>query len=294
MTTLTPSRDAFLNAPIDEVARLAPKAIVYAAAGTRRSALLAGQSTQNHEFAHWLQAQLLGVTDTIFRHGVEHIFTLAIGPGQFSEVGHYRDRVIEWFETGLLSPEALAGYRRLGCRVRLWGDFGIAPMARIAQRLDEETGDLGPHTLWHLVIPSRDWLWECILSRSQKMNALTRRDAIRAVYGLDLPDVTLYISFGKPVISSDLLPPLLADKVDCYWTQRPGYTLTDQELRFILYDSIYTRSTWRSDKTGRANHVVDMAGLWQRELVLGLGDRHGPFWYPRHQSGMHGTESHVD
>ena len=111
--------------------------------------------------------------------------------------------------------------------------------------------------------------------------ACTRAEAIHALYGEDVPLITLYLAFGKPTISADLLPPLLAGPVQCYWTQRPGYQLTTDELRLVLFDNAFLRKTWREDKTGRAEQAMATRAAWEQGPILGLGMRIGPFWYPR-------------
>jgi hypothetical protein len=134
--------------------------------------------------------------------------------------------------------------------------------------------------LWCLVISDNELLWRQILSTAVAQQATTRAAAIRACYEEDVPPVTLYLAFGKPVVAPDLLPPLLMDKVQCYWTQRPGYRLSEQELRSILYDYAFMRPTWQADKSTRAQAALAERSAWERGPILGLGRRLGPFWYP--------------
>jgi hypothetical protein len=117
-------------------------------------------------------------------------------------------------------------------------------------------------------------------SAAGRSGAQTRRDSIRALYGEDIPLATMMVAFGKPVISPDQVPPLLVGKMDCYWTQRPGYRMTERELRTMLYDHAYVRRTWRTDKTGRAEEALAFRRAWEEGPTLGLGIRLGPFWYP--------------
>jgi len=79
---------------------------------------------------------------------------------------------------------------------------------------------------------------------------------------------------------ADLLPPLLAGEVQCYWIQRPGYLYDEQLLRRILYDYAYLRPTWRLDKSSRYDTLEANRSLWQQPLVLGYGKHVGAFWYP--------------
>ena len=201
-------------------------------------------------------------------------------PGQFAEVGRYRDRLLAWIEWGLTGPEATADFVRLGWRVRLLADESPA-MTNIRRKLGELPQPATAPTLWFLVVPDAEAPWRWIFDAVLRTGARTQPEAIRALYGEDVPLVTLYLSFGKPTLAPFLVPPLLAGVVQCYWTQRPGYALTDLEWRQILYDYAYLRPTWTADKTGRAEEILTNRTVWEQGPILGLGTRVGPFWYPQ-------------
>lgn len=274
----TPTFAEFLALPATAIHDVVPATIVYAPAGTRRSAVLAGVA--NDAYAQWSRTQMIRACRLLFDHGVQHIFTISVTPGQFAEVGAYREKLLDWVEWGLTGPEALADYRELGWRVRMPCCDEIPRLADAAERLRQETASASGKTLWCMVIPDDEAPWRWILQALARSKATTRQQAIRALYGEDVPLTTLYLSFGKPIVAPDLLPPLLMDKVQCYWTQRPGYSLTAPELRSILYDYAYLRPTWQQDKTGRADAVLATRTAWEKGPVLGLGLRLGPFWYP--------------
>lgn len=84
-------------------------------------------------------------------------------------------------------------------------------------------------------------------------------EAVRALYGEDIPLISLFLGFGKPVIAPELLPPLLGGAVNCYWSQRPGYQFSEAEFRRILYDHAFVRSTWQADKSGRGEEALATA-----------------------------------
>jgi hypothetical protein len=118
------------------------------------------------------------------------------------------------------------------------------------------------------------------LLAAQQTQLPTRADAIRVLYGEDIPPATLYLAFGKPMISLALIPPLLVGQLQCYWCQQPGFTLTETQLRTILYDFAYLRPTWRAEKLERAKQALAHREAWEEAPILGLGMRLGPFWYP--------------
>ena len=269
--------EEFLAAPLAEIMRVAPSSMVYAASGTRRQAALAGIDSSSNAYAQWSHMQALNAVDLLFAHGVLHVFTLLAGPGQFHEVGAYRAHLLDWIEWGLASQEALAEFRNRGWSARLLCDEGIPQLDRTRQRLATLTG---PVTVWFQVIPDSEAPWRWLLDAAHRSKARTRAELAQALYGEEVPPVKLYLAFGKPVIAPELLPPLLADTVQCYWSQRPGYALATEELRRILYDYAYLRPTWQADKTGRAEEALAHADVWRNGSILGLGQRLGPFWYP--------------
>jgi hypothetical protein len=277
---LHPSLEQFLAAPIGDVAEVMPETVVYTPGGTRRSAMLAGISPQSDEYARWTRKRMIASYDLLFRFGARHIFTTMIRPGQFAEIGRYRERLLEWLEWGLTGPEALADYARLGWRVRLMGAESMPELQPIAERLLSSTPTQSRATLWYQVVAEPGASWQWLLRAAQHAQARTQAEAIRALYGEDIPLAKLYLSFGKPMFVADLLPPLLAGEVQSYWIQRPGYLQDEQLLRRILYDYAYLRPTWRLDKSSRYDTLTASHSLWQQPLVLGYGRHVGAFWYP--------------
>lgn len=271
--------DDFLKAPVAEVAGYAPASIVYAPSGTRRGAALAGVPLQGAQFAHWMHQGMVNACDILFTHGVRNIFTLAIGSGQFDETGDYPDQMVDWLEWGLTDPKILAEYDALGWRVRLLTDD--APrLRRIADQLHAHELQRHTKTLWYTVATTAESPWGWIIQAIVRSGARSRRDAVYSLYGEDVPLVTLFLSFGKPIVTAELFPPLLVGKVQCYWSQRPGYALTVHDWRLILYDYAFLRTTWQADKSDRTKDVLNYRTLWERGPILGLGQRLGPFWYP--------------
>ena len=101
-----------------------------------------------------------------------------------------------------------------------------------------------------------------------------------ATYGEDIPPATVMVSFGKPIITDALVPPLLMGPMECYWSQNVGYSLNDRDVRSIFYDAKNVRT---ADFDALASTQFEK--LDEQEMgVIGLGQRLGPFWYPA--SGM--------
>ena len=271
-----PSLKEFLSLAIDDIRPTVPATVVYTMGGTRRAAAIAGLKPESDDYIHWTREKMVQGVNLLFQYGVQHVFVMAITPDNYRESGAYRQRLIDFTDWGIAGPEALADYVRFGWRVRLLGSNDIPELQPTAERLRLHTAHRSDHSLWCLAVPDEDAPWRQIL----QTNAQTRQNAIKKIYGEDIPLITMFLSTGKPAINLNLLPPLLIGKVQCYWRQQPGHSLTEQEWRTILYDYAYMRSTWRQDKEGRAEKAVAYLDTWQKAPTLGIGSRLGPFWYP--------------
>ena len=103
--------EEFLNGPIENVRKIAPATMIFAAGGTRRNAALAGAPTTGQEYALWAYHQMMDCFEIFFEHGVQHIITHAIIPTQYQEVTpDYREKLLSWVDVVLAGPEAMRDY----------------------------------------------------------------------------------------------------------------------------------------------------------------------------------------
>lgn len=275
-----PTLEQFLAGPVEEVAAVAPASVIFAAGGTRRSAALSGVRPDSAGYASLSRERMVACFARLFRLGVRHLCTSLLRPGQLAEVGPYRDQVLRWVLWGAAGPEALDDYRRHGWRVRLIGADGHPGLEEAAHTLVEATADSDGPTLWYHVAATRETLWERVLAAALSSGARTQAELIRALYGEDIPPAQVQIGFGKPLVTNDIVPLLLYAETQCYWVQRPGYDLDESLLRRIIYDYVYNRPTWVSDKSARYECIEQHRALWESPTVLGVGRRVGGFWYP--------------
>lgn len=275
------SFNEFLAIPKSEISSSVPQTMIFAAGGTRRSAVLAGISPNGNAYAQWAYDQMIACFELFFDHGVRHIITHAIIPSQYQEITHnYREQLLNWVDWVLAGPQAIKGYQDRGWKIRLLGAESLPEIMPITHRLQDLTAPSDAPTLWYTVTPTESSPWEILLEAVKRSGATTQTEAIIAQFGEYIPPATLYIGSGKPGVFPAVVPPLLMGKMQCYWTQRPGFILERETIRAILYDYAYTRKTWRKDKSGRAEQVLKARDIWQQAPILGLGVRLGPFWYP--------------
>jgi hypothetical protein len=275
-----PALEAFLAAPAEQVAQVAPPTVIFAVGGTRRSAALAGIAPGSDEYAHLSRERMVSCLAQFYHLGVRHLFTSVLRPGQLAEVGRYRQRLLSWLDWGLAGPEALEDYRRLGWRVRLLGADSLPELLPTVERLAAATPAASERTLWLYVAPQRGALWAQMLAAAQATRAATQEALIEALFGEAVPQAGLYIGFGKPLITNDIVPLALCGETQCYWIQRPGYELDEPMIRRMLYDYVYLRPTWVQDKTERYAQAREQRALWESRAILGTGVRVGGFWYP--------------
>jgi hypothetical protein len=219
--------------------------------------------------------------DLFFSHGVHHIITHAIIPSQYQEVTKgYRDKLITWVEWNLSNPDAITDFQRKGVRVCLLGAEYLPELLPLADTMQNIPAPADAPTIWFTVTPTEATPWEALLDAIHRSGAQTQEEAIKAQFGEPIPPASLYIGSGKPGIFPAVVPPLLMGKMQCYWSQRPGFITDIKTVKAILYDFAFARKTWTKDKTGRAEKVLENKEIWEEAPILGLGLRLGPFWYP--------------
>lgn len=278
-----PSLEEFVETPREQLVAqaIAPQTMIYATGGTRRSAVLAGIDPSSDRYAAFGFEGMQRCCELMFSYGVQHIFSTLIRPGQLAERGRYRERLLTWVAEGIAGDAALATFARLGWRVRIVGAEYIPELGLAAERLVAATPPRWQRTLWWAVAPDPGAPWRSILSAALREGARTREEAIAALYGEVVPLASLYLAFGKPILVPDIIPPLLEGDIQCYWSQQPGYSLTDERWRHILYDYAYLRRTWSADSATRDLAALEQRAVWEQAGVLGVGQALGPFWFPR-------------
>lgn len=289
-----PTLEEFLVAPEAEVAEVAPTTMIYAPAGTRRHALFEGIEPLSEQYVQWARAASMRCFDLIFRHGVRHLITLAFAPKTLRETHQYQAQFVQRVDWALAGPESLADYQHLDCRVRFIGVDSMPEFQATVERLRTATATQSERTLYWYSIPHEDTPWNELFRLAQQTEVRTRADAIRALYGEDIPPASLYLCFGKPIISTEFAPPLLLGHAQGYWTQQAGYRLTERELRTIFYDYAYLRTTWYPEKLERNRQALAYRRAWEEGPTLGLGMPLGPFWYPAPMSSPAWTRTETE
>ena len=282
---MRPTLAEFLQQPIDLVNEIVPETVVYSCAGSRRQAALAGVPATGNAFAQWSHEQMLKTISMLMSYQIRHLFVPLLLPNQFKEqTPNYREKLEGWVEWGIASQMMLDFYRTNQWRVRLLGTEQLPNLHATAEHLYQTDQASEQQTLWWYIVPDQEQAWQTIFGATQQHTITNRAEAIQAIYGEAIAPAELFISFGKPMLNAHVIPPLLVGELQCYWTQKPGYTLSEEEFRQILYDFAFLRKTWQADKTERTQAALAFRQHWERGPILGLGQQLGPFWYPQSTS----------
>lgn len=100
----------------------------------------------------------------------------------------------------------------------------------------------------------------------------SRQDLIKAYYGLPIADLGLYLGFAQPALFD--VPLLSTGQVDLYATLTPSPTLTERQLREILYDHLVTRRVPEADYDALSDEAQERLAEYNRHFhgaTLGVG-----------------------
>ncbi|MCP5467866.1 MAG: hypothetical protein H7A32_01180 [Deltaproteobacteria bacterium] len=278
-----PSLEEFIQFPLEKIKTYAPQTMIYVPSGTRRDAVLHNKKDHGQELYQYSLDRMIEAYQNIFDHGIKYLFNTAVIPSLFEEsTPGYQENLWRWLDQGLAGGPTLAEFQRRGWRVRIIFGEKFPQLKAAQERLIQNCPKTSEHNLWFNIVEDFGMMWRRILSSVQGVNFKKLSELSEHIYEMEIPTAGLYVATGKPTLSPDLFPPfVMRDRMECYWSEKPGYSLDARQLREILYDSYFVRKTWRKDKTGRAAAALEQRYMWENAPTIGLGQRVGPFWYPQ-------------
>jgi hypothetical protein len=297
----------FQNLSTSEVAAIVrergPRSVVFAAGGTTRWYILNYLDGWPEDMNYWQEyihhggRRFMEIAQLLFDHGVHTLFTHAIVPGQLEGKGQgYLPRALtSGMESLAASPGFLRFYDEYGVAVRFYGDYRqvledseyrdvLAHFDQVA----EQTSTNEHHRLFWGFNSSQDQIspmLELAVQYYQQHGwAPTREEIIHAYYGEPLEPVDVYIGFNRPR-TANLMPPLLDNRADLYFTVGLSFDFSQTQLRSILYDHLYARRGRHRDYGELpATAFSEMQTFYRlnQEKVTGLGRRYqsGAIWHP--------------
>lgn len=294
----------------DIVRQRGTKTAVFAAGGTTRWFILNHLEGWPTDMSYWPGylrqggQRFLEIARLFFDHGIHTLFTHAIVPGQLEGgkgKGYLPLALTSGMERLAGSPEFLQFYQDYGVRVRFFGDYRrILRNSEYAGALDrfdyvaQQTKTNRQHRIYWGFNTNQDRITpslELAVQYYREHGRQPTRDHIIAmIYGEPVPPVDIFVGFNRPK-TTNLMPPLLDEKADLYFTVGLSFDFTQVQLRAILYDHLYARKGRHRDYTELpASAFSEMQTFYRlnREKVTGLGQRYeaGAIWHPAPQTQL--------
>ena len=174
----------------------------------------------------------------------------------------------------------IAEYQRRGWRVQFLAAPLTSALREANSRLQSTAAGDTSRNLWLAIVLDEEDPWRQILAVARSSSAQTQAEAIHALYGADIPPVTMMVGFGKPALGLVLPRLLIGTMLHAYWPQQAGFRLTEKMLRTMIYDYAYSRRTWQVDHAPRYAHAAQLHTLWDTEQIIGVGSKIYGYWYP--------------
>lgn len=169
-----------------------------------------------------------------------------------------------------------------GVRLRFYGDYEQAldtpklrPMLEACYKLMERTArNEGPLLLLGLFADSpHERLARISVDFAQRQGRPPDRDElVREYYGVDVPDLSLYIGFAQPALFD--VPLITTGEEDLYATLAPSPEVTERQLREILYDHLVLRRVEDANYESFSGEAIKRLKEYseiRREQTLGVG-----------------------
>ena len=290
----------FLQLPTENVAALVkasgPKVCVFPVNGTRRWFMLEhAAEIQEDFFEAYMNASIQNHVELcalLFNHGVEIILAPVFGRELMNRGDEYTQRVgID----GLVRTATDKNYRRFfeeyNVKVRFYGDYREVltgtPYDYALTSMDEVIETTKHNSQFRLFFGVfADEFAETIARMSVEhflaQGAVPdKQTLIRGYYGEDLPPVSLFIGFDKFSVFD--MPLLGTGQEDLYFSLSPSPYMTQHQLRAILYDHLYVRSTPEPDYTKLTQEELNWLREYYRrnkDSAFGVGKLKFNLWIP--------------
>jgi hypothetical protein len=277
----TANIEEFINLDYDSISKIAPKTVVTALGGGRRSATLEKLDPKSKQAMQLQQHQLHSSFDTLFMNGVQNIITSVSIDRHLLEDNMSRGKVLGYIGWGMASDEIIELYRQKSWRVRIIGIEKLPELQPFADKLIINTPDNPIGTIWFWVCYDIEQSINDIFDVMLRTGIQNQSDLIQQLYGELIPPAQILIGFGEPQFHYGIVPPLLMERIEAYWLQRPGYAISQETLRRILYDFAFTRQTGSgTERNDRYEEIQQQRSYWLTQSILGTGNQVGGFWYP--------------
>jgi adenosine tuberculosinyltransferase len=287
--------DAFLkSSDISSLVKAAGiKVFAFPFDGTRRWLQLENprQNTPS-DYERLISQRMTEIFGMVFTHGIETLLAPMVGPDLFSRGGEYLKLATQMLMAFARNSTFLNFYDAFDIRVHFYGDYrrylqksGCGGVLDAFDEIVQRTSTHCAHNLcWGIFGQDATAFaieYACRFQQTQG-RLPEKHEIVSAYYGEPLSTVDLYLGFGAPAVFD--LPLLDLSNTNLYFTVCPSPYITQDTLRRILYDHIYSR---KGDGDYQEFSSTDWDNLREfyrqnQETVLGLGTQtlRGKVWVP--------------
>lgn len=292
---ITISQEAFLKLPSEEISNLVrsskPQVCVFPINGTRRWFMMEYLPGVNQDVTSIYNLyrdkgaqEYINIFRLMFEHGIETLLAPQFGAEMTSRGNEYTNVAIEALEDLATNPIFLEFYNTHQVRVRFYGDYrkflAGTPYSYLSEIFDNLTQSTLSHDKYRLFFgvcandPTETVAELTVEYYAKYGRAPDRSTIVEIYYGEYVEKVDLFIGFDK--FSAFDMPLLALGEEDLYFMVAPSLYLTQNQLREILYDHLYTR------RVEESNNWEIMKDFYQSNLgkTLGVGNERDGFWYP--------------
>ena len=306
--TSAPQLSEWLRWPTERVARWIaagsqPVVMGWPFNGTRRWYLAYRRQNRNaRDYLTTLTRRQAKLHRMIFAHGIDTILTPLFGRELLGRGSAYTQYVLSGLSQ-LADDEVYQEMFAAGVRIRFYGDYEemldapvFRPTLEACKSLAAATASgNGPTLLIGLFADSpHATLARLSVEFAQRWGRPPeRRELIEAYYGLAVPDLSLYLGFAQPALFD--IPLLATGQEDLYVTLNPSPSLTEKQLREILYDHLVTRRMPEVDYDELSDEAQDALAEYYKlcsGVTMGIGriDPLTGLWKPLPLARRHGDQ----
>ncbi len=293
--------EKFLELAAPEVAELVresgPRVCVFPINGTRRWFLLE-HPPQAWEAGDFLTAYLrasvkrqVELFHLFFDHGIHTLMMPLFGPDLLERGEAYLAMAAEALRQLVEDPVFVSFYHAYGVRVRFYGDYNKhlkgTPHAYLCDLFSQIAHDTAQNQRYRLLFgvfgnDATETVAELTIGYFlEHGKAPDKRKLVELYYGEEVPPVDLFIGFDR--FSAFDMPLVATGSEDLYFTVSPSPYLSKRQLRWILYDQLYTRRAAEPEYESLPVEAVErMRSFYQtnQDLTQGVGILRDGFWYP--------------
>ncbi|NDJ78612.1 MAG: diterpene synthase, partial [Chloroflexi bacterium] len=280
-----------MNLPVAELAAVVgatgPEVVVFPINGTRRWFMLE-HSPQGLEHTHQTEADMLAaylhateinhidLYRLFFEHGIDTLLTPVFGPDILERSQDYLDMAAYGLSRLGTAQHFLDFFDEYGVRVRFYGDYrkhlAATPYASLIDGFDALTARTAQHDRHRLFFglfahDATETVAELSIQYYNDHGRVPdKRALVELYYGEYVSPADIFIGFDK--FSAFDMPLVAVGEEDLYFTVAPSPYLTEQQLREILFDHLYTR---RIDDTDYSTMEPDEWNLMREFYQTNMG-----------------------